>query len=748
MRILAFSDWRVQSIDVLFKVFKKIKNIDAIIYAGDDLGRFDKHLFIKNIRFKLLTYTENKNSFVFKVDENIFCYKFSRCSDIISEDELKELAISEINGQKCDVLNEVLKTVSSSTLELKPGQIEAVKYKLKVGIESGRLIDIDGNKIIVFQLDNQSNIIPVIDFPKIFQELSKMINVPILGVIGNDDLENCGSALEGDNVFNLHEKPIKIGEQYFMGIHGVICDDIAFNWRNNSSSLSSEMEFQKNKIVNRCIGHVVMKESDAKTHLENQILKCDNLPIIISHTPPHGVLDIGRRFGIGHFGSFELKKFVKKHKIPLVICGHIHGYGGYSRNIGKTTVVNVSSHDKPGSKGNIAIIDYQNEIKVQWIKISDYDGSLREIKDIGIFNEVLLSNNGINTVHDLSNSSDKLLMGLKTRLLTTNDLQKIYSLADNEEEKLILTLLFKYNLSLEEFKKLKCNNFKNNSIQFKKSHGKGEKRQIFLDKKTYDQLIAYISIRDFIDTNPIFFSSNDDRRSFEKLSEKLNKVFSGSIGLRGGIGKVFGKQFIETAIAYTKNEPIVYTRKKFPKNIIYVDIETSPIGIESSPYNLGKFYIYLIGIYDEENGYQYFITKKKTPNEKMILEKFIKYLQSRMDNKFVLCAHNGNKFDFVHLENKLKSNLLDYKTFKKINKIDLLEICRKNLYIPKGYSLSVVASYFRYPFKNPDKNGNHMGLEYQGFILGTLGKPDWETIIESNRDDVLAMKYIIENISL
>lgn len=47
--ILAFSDWRVQSIKSLFDTLNNIENpIDLIIYAGDDLSRFidaDRNVF-------------------------------------------------------------------------------------------------------------------------------------------------------------------------------------------------------------------------------------------------------------------------------------------------------------------------------------------------------------------------------------------------------------------------------------------------------------------------------------------------------------------------------------------------------------------------------------------------------------------------------------------------------------------------------------------------------------------------------
>ena len=833
MRIVAFSDWRVQSIYVLFEIIREIDNVDVIIYAGDDLNRFDSRLFVEKIQQKLQKNKDIKKSYIALIEEKILFYVFSQNSTIISEDKLKKLAIFEINSQKCEIRSEIYQAITGSRFKPGGGQTDAIKYKLKVGIESGRVIDINGNKIIVFTTENQSNIIPVIDFPNIFQVLSEKAKTPILGVIGNDDTEECGMALTGCNIFNIHEKPIKIGNQYFIGIHGAICDESSFklwlyykerrdlredieyylksvlkatdeisfsplkvvldiNLRDNleNNNFISKNVIKKNinkicdfifpsvfdvkndtieiltdfffkyynitfKIKNydggqgSCIGYVTMSESDAKKHLERQIENSDKNPIVISHTPPYGVLDIGRRFGIKHIGSVELRNFILKYKIPLVICGHVHGYGGYVSNIGKTTIVNVSSHDKPGSEGNIAVIDYEETVKVNWIKTSDYDRSLRKIKDIGIYREMLLTNNGIISIDGLLSCTDNFLMGLKTRLLTSTELERIFSITENEEEELILTLLFKYNLSIEDFERLKFRelNFKNKAIQFRKSHGKGKKRIIFLDNKTYNQLIKYLSDRDNINHNPIFFSSKEDIEIFEKLCMKISNVFFRPIKPKGGIGKILGKELVERAKAYNKDEPIIYNKENFPENIIYVDIETSPIGIDSSFQNLGKFYIYLIGVYDEKNGYQYFITKEKKPKEKNILKGFLNYLKNQENKKFILCAYNGFNFDFKHLEDKIKRKKLDIRTYKKIEKIDLLEICRKNLYVPKGYSLSVVAPYFGYSLKYPEKNGYHMGLEYQGFILGTLDEPDWEKIIEYNREDILMMKYIVENIS-
>jgi len=402
------------------------------------------------------------------------------------------------------------------------------------------------------------------------------------------------------------------------------------------------------------------------------------------------------------------------------------------------------------AEGNVAIIDYDDTVRVRWIKISEYDRSLRRLKDIGIYRESLLNSNGINTIDDLLNCTDDFLRGLKTRLLTPLELKEILSVAENKEEELILTLLFKYGLSVEELEKLTLYELdpESNAIHFRKSHGKGEKRLIFLDDETYCQLYpdyhTIIKNQFYRNHDPIFKKATIDGL-YIKLHAAFNS-FNESAKLKGGIGKRLGKELIERARAYHNNEPLIYSRVKSPENIIYVDIETSPIGIESS-LGFGEFYMYLIGVYGKENGYQSFITKERKPDEKKILKAFLSYLKGQKEKEFMLCAYNGHKFDFKCLDEKICSNKLGVLTYRKITKIDLLEICRRNIYVPKGYSLMNVATSFGYPF-NQKKNGYHMGLEYQGYVLGTLDEPDWEKMIKYNREDILAMEHILERIRL
>jgi len=72
MKIVAFSDWRVQPMDVLFEIIKDIDNVDAVVYAGDDLDRFDNSFFLENIRQKLHRHEDSDKSYISKCEAEIF----------------------------------------------------------------------------------------------------------------------------------------------------------------------------------------------------------------------------------------------------------------------------------------------------------------------------------------------------------------------------------------------------------------------------------------------------------------------------------------------------------------------------------------------------------------------------------------------------------------------------------------------------------------------------------------------------
>jgi Icc-related predicted phosphoesterase len=70
--------------------------------------------------------------------------------------------------------------------------------------------------------------------------------------------------------------------------------------------------------------------------------KCPKNAILISHSPPKGILDKSS-FGM-HLGSSTVRDFIHD-KIPkLVVCGHIHESGGKIKQVGNTTVINAGPY--------------------------------------------------------------------------------------------------------------------------------------------------------------------------------------------------------------------------------------------------------------------------------------------------------------------------------------------------------------------------------------------------------------------
>jgi Icc-related predicted phosphoesterase len=70
--------------------------------------------------------------------------------------------------------------------------------------------------------------------------------------------------------------------------------------------------------------------------------KCPKNTVLISHSPPKGILDKSS-FGL-HLGSKSIKKFIQEKSPKLVVCGHIHESGGKMEKYGTCTVINAGPH--------------------------------------------------------------------------------------------------------------------------------------------------------------------------------------------------------------------------------------------------------------------------------------------------------------------------------------------------------------------------------------------------------------------
>mgnify|MGYP001095880249 CR=1 FL=1 len=243
-----------------------------------------------------------------------------------------------------------------------------------------------------------------------FSELSEYTKQKkVLAVIGNDDFPEVKKILKSKNVHDLYEKPFNFRNYAFVGVEASTSGPAIVQ--------HTEKEIEK---------HLSMQSSQVK----------GKRLVILSHTPPYGILDRGIRFadldeGSHHIGSTSLRDFIEVKHVELVVCGHCHSHGGLSKKLKETTIVNVSSHDSPGSKGNIALIEINGlgEINIEWRDTLERleQSSLMHLHSVGAVRESMLREVGIKTIPDLakvkkiseiaskSNFSERFLLKLQLR---------------------------------------------------------------------------------------------------------------------------------------------------------------------------------------------------------------------------------------------------------------------------------------------------------------------------------------------
>ena len=69
------------------------------------------------------------------------------------------------------------------------------------------------------------------------------------------------------------------------------------------------------------------------------ILDCPSGGVLVSHSPPRGVLDMSTDGK--NLGSEAVRETIDIKKPKLVVCGHIHGSAGQKARLGPTTVINA-----------------------------------------------------------------------------------------------------------------------------------------------------------------------------------------------------------------------------------------------------------------------------------------------------------------------------------------------------------------------------------------------------------------------
>lgn len=106
-----------------------------------------------------------------------------------------------------------------------------------------------------------------------FEELANYSKYGVFAVIGNDCSQNDKSILKGNKVFDLHEQSQIIDNFLFIGQEGATKD------------------------IFPPLGATLYGEDEIHTHLSQMIQGHKNKKIVlISHSPPHSILDTAIRF--------------------------------------------------------------------------------------------------------------------------------------------------------------------------------------------------------------------------------------------------------------------------------------------------------------------------------------------------------------------------------------------------------------------------------------------------------------------
>jgi len=387
LKILAFSDYRVHDFKPLLDYVKKLKEKpDLIVYAGDDVERFGpvprSYIILPSSKAEICPFIEcvrlKKEGGYISSPSFGFILRlpkaFKKVNLIVKRIQLiwdfLHLIIQAFEENKLKSIESLKNMIQSF-----PIQIELRIFKRKL-IKEEKLVSLieTSTKMELYRMviDEHEKLQPEIlsDYnvfykmyknirfdqlklsrigsdkrylyyhipapnhqtSNIFEELAQHSRYGLVAVIGNDDDSVARTWIRGHNVYDLHDSWLKIGRLLIIGLEGSTCGlGPSGNWL--ESDIKLILDFARKRIK------------------ENEWI------IIVSHTPPRGILDRAMRFGDESVGSFALRDFLEEcEKVSLVICGHVHRCGGKCEKLNETAIVNVSSHDDVFSKANVAWI--------------------------------------------------------------------------------------------------------------------------------------------------------------------------------------------------------------------------------------------------------------------------------------------------------------------------------------------------------------------------------------------------------
>jgi Icc-related predicted phosphoesterase len=227
----------------------------------------------------------------------------------------------------------------------------------------------------------------------LFEVLAAKSKFGLCAVAGNDEPLPMRKLIRGNRVFNVHQTPVILGNYAIIGSEGA-------PYRRDLPG----------------VGYTLYTESQIREQLARQKKAVDSKTVIVlSHTPPAGLLDVAQRFSADRkprsIGSNALRKFISKHKnAAVVVCGHVHRCGGQQERFKHSVIVNAANHDDDKSIARIALITVQPDgsSTVAWQHIRP----VSVIPGVGLASVEDLAGVGIRTIEELAVAQPELLKGV------------------------------------------------------------------------------------------------------------------------------------------------------------------------------------------------------------------------------------------------------------------------------------------------------------------------------------------------
>jgi Icc-related predicted phosphoesterase len=420
LKILAFSDYKIHNLDMLLNFIESLsEEPDLIIYAGGGLLRFTRpspELFYSKCLVFQSDYLPEYDYIRYgEVVELIWRIPKKLATDF-SEEYLKQRLATVIELAK-DVKQLIDRSRATDFL---PSLKELISKKYApfdvVPIDKGEFFEkyaiidrhagteilslhVSKNKIILNTLLSIISSLDEIDSltiervhkdkkyvcyrvvrarhkHNVLELLAKKSRFGLIVVAGDDDIRG-DFYVYGEKVFNADKTWVKVGRFLVVGLEGVTVRGDIFADRYSEADTRLRLELAKD------------------------FAKNDTKLIIVSHAPPHGVLDRELRYGTINVGSVALRDFIEENsqKVPLVVCGHAESLGGRWEKLQDTVVVNVSNLDNVYYKANVALInlDENGHVDIRFYRLpsvveeifesNDKEDVLRKLKEKALLSD-------------------------------------------------------------------------------------------------------------------------------------------------------------------------------------------------------------------------------------------------------------------------------------------------------------------------------------------------------------------------